>query len=130
MRILIIKVIESIEVKYMSLRSERVGEQLKKEISEIINQKLKNPNVGFVTVTEVEVTGDLSLASVYVTVLGEEKARKKSLEGLEKSKGFIKSEIAHRMDLRIVPDLKFKYDESIDYGNKIERMIAELNRDK
>ncbi len=130
MRILIIKVIESIEVKYMSLRSERVGEQLKKEISEIINQKLKNPNVGFVTVTEVEVTGDLSLASVYVTVLGEEKERKKSLEGLEKSKGFIKSEIAHRMDLRIVPDLKFKYDESIDYGNKIERMIAELNRDK
>ncbi|ARQ06743.1 30S ribosome-binding factor RbfA [Macrococcoides canis] len=114
----------------MSLRSERVGEQLKKEISEIINQKLKNPNVGFVTVTEVEVTGDLSLATVYVTVLGEEKERKKSLEGLEKSKGFIKSEIAHRMDLRIVPDLKFKYDESIDYGNKIERMIAELNRDK
>lgn len=114
----------------MSLRSERVGEQLKKEISEIINQKLKNPNVGFVTVTEVEVTGDLSLATVYVTVLGEEKERKKSLEGLEKSKGFIKSEIAYRMDLRIVPDLKFKYDESIDYGNKIERMIAELNRDK
>lgn len=114
----------------MSLRSERVGEQLKKELSEIINQKLKNPNIGFVTVTEVEVTGDLSIASVYVTVLGEERDRKKSLEALEKSKGFMKSEIAKRMDLRIVPDLKFVYDESVDYGNKIERMIAELNKDK
>ncbi|MFC6291652.1 30S ribosome-binding factor RbfA [Macrococcus epidermidis] len=114
----------------MSLRSERVGQQMKKEISEIINQKIKNPNVGFVTVTEVEVTGDLSLATVYVTVLGENHDRKKSLEALEKSKGFIKSEIAQRMDLRIVPELKFHYDESIDYGNKIERMIAELNKDK
>ncbi|RXK19000.1 30S ribosome-binding factor RbfA [Macrococcus sp. DPC7161] len=114
----------------MSLRSERVGEQLKKELSEIINQKLKNPNIGFVTVTEVEVTGDLSIASVYITVLGEERDRKKSLEALEKSKGFMKSEIAKRMDLRIVPELKFVYDESVDYGNKIERMIAELNKDK
>lgn len=113
----------------MSMRSVRVGEQLKKELSEIINQKLKNPNVGFVTVTEVEVTGDLSQATVFVTVLGDEKERTKSLEGLEKSKGFMKSEIAHRMDLRIVPDLKFQYDESVDYGNKIERMIAELNKD-
>lgn len=113
----------------MSMRSVRVGEQLKKELSEIINQKLKNPNVGFVTVTEVEVTGDLSQATVFVTVLGDEKERKKSLEGLEKSKGFMKSEIAHRMDLRIVPDLKFQYDESVDYGNKIERMIAELHKD-
>ncbi|ULG75173.1 30S ribosome-binding factor RbfA [Macrococcus brunensis] len=112
----------------MSMRSERVGEQLKKELSEIINQKMKNPNIGFVTVTEVEVTGDLSQATVYVTVLGEEKERQKSLEALEKSKGFMRSEIAHRMDLRIVPELKFQYDESIDYGNKIERMIADLNK--
>ncbi|TDM12911.1 30S ribosome-binding factor RbfA [Macrococcus bovicus] len=112
----------------MSMRSERVGEQLKKELSEIINQKMKNPNIGFVTVTEVEVTGDLSQATVYVTVLGDEKERKKSLEALEKSKGFMRSEIAHRMDLRIVPELKFQYDESIDYGNKIERMIADLNK--
>lgn len=110
----------------MSMRSERVGEQLKKELSEIINQKMKNPNIGFVTVTEVEVTGDLSQATVYVTVLGDEKERKKSLEALEKSKGFMRSEIAHRMDLRIVHELKFQYDESIDYGNKIERMIADL----
>ncbi|GGA96383.1 30S ribosome-binding factor RbfA [Macrococcus hajekii] len=112
----------------MSMRSERVGEQLKKELSEVINQKMKNPNIGFVTVTEVEVTGDLSQATVYVTVLGEERERKKSLEALEKSKGFMRSEIAQRMDLRIVPELKFQYDESIDYGNKIEKMIADLNK--
>lgn len=114
----------------MSLRSERVGEQMKKELSEVINQKIKDPRVGFVTVTEVEVTGDLSLAKVYITVLGNDKERAESFEGLEKAKGFMKSEIAKRMDLRIVPELKFEYDESIDYGNKIERMIADLNKER
>ncbi len=112
----------------MSMRSERVGEQLKKELSEIISQKIKDPRVGFVTVTEVEVTGDLSLATVYVTVLGNDKERRETLAGLEKAKGFMKTEVGQRMKLRIVPELKFVYDESIDYGNKIERMIADLNK--
>jgi len=110
------------------MRSERVGEQLKKELSEIISQKIKDPRVGFVTVTEVEVTGDLSLATVYVTVLGNDKERRETLAGLEKAKGFMKTEVGQRMKLRIVPELKFVYDESIDYGNKIERMIADLNK--
>ncbi len=112
----------------MSMRSERVGEQLKKELSEIISQKIKDPRVGFVTVTEVEVTGDLSLATVYVTVLGNDKERRETLAGLEKAKGFMKTEVGQRMKLRIVPELKFVYDEAIDYGNKIERMIADLNK--
>ncbi|TDM11880.1 30S ribosome-binding factor RbfA [Macrococcus lamae] len=112
----------------MNNRKERVGEQMKKELSEVISQKIKDPRVGFVTVTEVEVTGDLSLATVYVTVLGNDKERRETLDGLEKAKGFMKTEIGQRMKLRIVPELKFVYDESIDYGNKIERMIADLNK--
>ncbi|KAA1036974.1 30S ribosome-binding factor RbfA [Macrococcus equipercicus] len=112
----------------MNNRKERVGEQMKKELSEIISQKIKDPRVGFVTVTEVEVTGDLSLATVYVTVLGSDKERRETLAGLEKAKGFMKTEVGQRMKLRIVPELKFVYDESIDYGNKIERMIADLNK--
>ncbi|EZX25804.1 MULTISPECIES: 30S ribosome-binding factor RbfA [Mammaliicoccus] len=112
----------------MSIRSERVGEQMKKELMDIINNKLKDPRVGFLTITDVELPGDLSHATVYLTVLGTDKEKEDTFKGLEKAKGFIKSELGNRMKLRILPELHFEYDESIDYGNKIERMIQDLNR--
>ncbi|EJF1309690.1 30S ribosome-binding factor RbfA [Staphylococcus pseudintermedius] len=111
----------------MNMRAERVGEQMKKELMDIINNKLKDPRVGFLTITDVQPTNDLSLAKVYLTVLGSDKERKNTFKGLEKAKGFIKSEIGQRMRLRIVPDLQFEYDESIEYGNRIERLIQDLN---
>lgn len=112
----------------MNMRAERVGEQMKKELMDIINNKLKDPRVGFLTITDVQPTNDLSLAKVYLTVLGNDKEREATFKGLEKAKGFIKSEIGQRMRLRIVPDLQFEYDESIEYGNRIERLIQDLNR--
>ncbi|EGQ0289738.1 30S ribosome-binding factor RbfA [Staphylococcus pseudintermedius] len=111
----------------MNMRAERVGEQMKKELMDIINNKLKDPRVGFLTITDVQPTNDLSLAKVYLTVLGSDKERENTFKGLEKAKGFIKSEIGQRMRLRIVPDLQFEYDESIEYGNHIERLIQDLN---
>ncbi|EGQ3427796.1 30S ribosome-binding factor RbfA [Staphylococcus pseudintermedius] len=111
----------------MNMRAERVGEQMKKELMDIINNKLKDPRVGFLTITDVQPTNDLSLAKVYLTVLGSDKERENTFKGLEKAKGFIKSEIGQRMQLRIVPDLQFEYDESIEYGNRIERLIQDLN---
>ncbi|KAB7711301.1 30S ribosome-binding factor RbfA [Staphylococcus pseudintermedius] len=111
----------------MNMRAERVGEQMKKELMDIINNKLKDPRVGFLTITGVQPTNDLSLAKVYLTVLGSDKERENTFKGLEKAKGFIKSEIGQRMRLRIVPDLQFEYDESIEYGNRIERLIQDLN---
>ncbi|EMW6496152.1 30S ribosome-binding factor RbfA [Staphylococcus pseudintermedius] len=111
----------------MNMRAERVGEQMKKELMGIINNKLKDPRVGFLTITDVQPTNDLSLAKVYLTVLGSDKERENTFKGLEKAKGFIKSEIGQRMRLRIVPDLQFEYDESIEYGNRIERLIQDLN---
>ncbi len=111
----------------MNMRAERVGEQMKKELMDIINNKLKDPRVGFLTITDVQPTNDLSLAKVYFTVLGSDKERENTFKGLEKAKGFIKSEIGQRMRLRIVPDLQFEYDESIEYGNRIERLIQDLN---
>ncbi|EPQ9626675.1 30S ribosome-binding factor RbfA [Staphylococcus pseudintermedius] len=111
----------------MNMRAERVGEQMKKELMDIINNKLKDPRVGFLTITDVQPTNDLSLAKVYLTVLGIDKERENTFKGLEKAKGFIKSEIGQRMRLRIVPDLQFEYDESIEYGNRIERLIQDLN---
>ncbi|MGS4047093.1 30S ribosome-binding factor RbfA [Staphylococcus pseudintermedius] len=111
----------------MNMRAERVGEQMKKELMDIINNKLKDPRVGFLTITDVQPTNDLSLAKVYLTVLGSDKEHENTFKGLEKAKGFIKSEIGQRMRLRIVPDLQFEYDESIEYGNRIERLIQDLN---
>ncbi|EGQ3034168.1 30S ribosome-binding factor RbfA [Staphylococcus pseudintermedius] len=111
----------------MNMRAERVGEQMKKELMDIINNKLKDPRVGFLTITDVQPTNDLSLAKVYLTVLGSDKERENTFKGLEKAKGSIKSEIGQRMRLRIVPDLQFEYDESIEYGNRIERLIQDLN---
>ncbi len=110
------------------MRAERVGEQMKQELMDIINNKLKDPRVGFLTITEVQPTNDLSLAKVYFTVLGNDKERENTFKGLEKATGFLKTEIAQRMRLRIVPDLQFEYDESIDYGNRIERLIQDLHR--
>ncbi|AZV42317.1 MULTISPECIES: 30S ribosome-binding factor RbfA [Peribacillus] len=111
----------------MSLRSNRIGEQMKKELSDIIGRKLKDPRVGFVTVTDVAVTGDLQQATVYISVLGDAKQREDTLKGLEKAKGFMRSEVGQRIRLRKTPELFFEFDESIDYGNRIETLISQIN---
>ena len=112
-----------------NMRAERVGEQMKQEIMDIVNNKVKDPRVGFLTITDVELTNDLSHAKVYLTVLGSNKEIDNTFKALEKAKGFIKSELGSRMRLRIIPDLTFDYDKSIEYGNKIERMIQDLHKE-
>lgn len=110
----------------MSLRSNRVGEQMKKELGEIIGRKLKDPRVGFVTVTDVQVTGDLQQATVFISVLGDQEQRENTLKGLAKAKGFIRSEIGQRIRLRKTPEILFEFDESIDYGNRIETLLHQI----
>jgi ribosome-binding factor A len=112
----------------MSLRATRVGEQMKKELGEIIGRKIKDPRIGFVTVTDVEVTGDLQQAKVFISVLGDEEQRQNTLKGLAKAKGFIRSEIGQRIRLRKTPEITFEFDESVDYGNRIESLLADLNK--
>ncbi|MDH8977349.1 30S ribosome-binding factor RbfA [Staphylococcus epidermidis] len=111
-----------------NIRAERVGEQMKQEIMDIVNNKVKDPRVGFLTITDVELTNDLSQAKVYLTVLGNDKEVDNTFKALYKATGFIKSELGSRMRLRIIPELTFEYDESIEYGNKIERMIQDLHK--
>ncbi|TKW74989.1 MAG: 30S ribosome-binding factor RbfA, partial [Staphylococcus hominis] len=105
-----------------NMRAERVGEQMKKEVMDIINNKVKDPRVGFITITDVELTNDLSQAKVFLTVLGNKKEVNDTFKALDKAKGFIRSELGSSMRLPIVPELFFEYDESIEYGNKIEKM--------
>lgn len=118
-----------IEVNKMSVRANRVAEQMKKELGDILNRKIKDPRLGFITVTDVDVTGDLQQATIFISILGNEKEREDSLLALEKAHGFIRSEIGNRMSLRKVPELLFEVDSSLEYGNKIDELLRDLNKD-
>ncbi|GEN55821.1 ribosome-binding factor A [Halolactibacillus alkaliphilus] len=109
------------------LRANRVAEQMKKELGDILNRKIKDPRVGFVTITDVEVTGDLQQATIYLTILGSEDEKEATLVGLTKAKGFIRSEIGHRIRLRKTPELFFEIDHTIETGNRIEKLIRDLH---
>lgn len=112
----------------MNKRANRVAEQMKQELADIIGRRMKDPRVGFITVTSVDVTGDLQQAKVYVTVLGNNEEKEASLETLQKASGFIRSEIGERIRLRKVPEIEFVFDESVEYGNRIEKLITEINK--
>jgi len=116
-------------VTQMNIRATRVGEQMKKEMGEILNRKIKDPRIGFVTVTDVQVSGDLQQAKVYISVLGDAEQRENTLKGLAKAKGFIRSEIGQRIRLRKTPEITFEFDESIDYGNRIESLLHEIKKE-
>ena len=113
-----------------NVRANRVGEQIKKELTDIIQRELKDPRIGFITVTAVEVTGDLQQATAFITVFGDDEQRGKSLQGLSKANGFIRSEIGKRIQLRKTPELSFKFDESIEQGNRIEELLRKLNQEE
>jgi ribosome-binding factor A len=112
------------------VRVSRVAERIKQEMSQILQQELKDPRIGFVTVTGVEVTNDLSQATVYLSVLGGDEQKEATLAALGKGRGFIRTELGRRIQLRHVPELAFKFDSSIEYGSRIERLLDELNREQ
>ena len=104
----------------------RIDEEYKKELSQIIGYELKNPNVtGLISVTKVKVTSDLKFAKVYVSILNA-KNIKDTLAGLKKSAGYIRSELAKRVNLRNTPELIFELDDSIEYGAKIDSILKEI----
>ena len=115
-------------IEMSNLRANRVAEQIKKELGDILTVKLKDPRVGFVTVTDVEVTGDLQEAKVYISVLGDQEKKEETLLGLAKAKGFIRSEIGKRIRLRKTPEISFEYDEALEYGNRIETILKDLKK--
>ncbi|HEY4578238.1 MAG TPA: 30S ribosome-binding factor RbfA [Savagea sp.] len=113
----------------MSLRANRVAEQMKKELGVIIGTKLKNPSIGFVTVTDVEITNDLQESTVYISVLGSDAEKQATFDGLNKAKGFIRTEIGKRIRLRKVPEIEFAFDASIEYGNRIEELLKQVKEE-
>lgn len=111
-------------------RSSRLAETLKQEISQLIREELKDPRIGFVTVTSVEVAEDLSSAKVYVSVLGDAQAAKDSLDALKNAAGFVRSEIGKRIRLRHTPEILFKYDTSIEHGAHIAKLLRTINTEQ
>lgn len=110
-------------------RFERINEELKKEISHIISYELKNPSVtGLISVTKAKITPDLKYAKIYISILNS-KNEQETLEGLKKSSGFIRSEVAKRINLRITPELVFERDDSIEYGARIDSILRELKKE-
>ena len=104
-------------------RSRRIAEQIQRELSDIIRIELKDPRVGMITIIDVEVTRDQSHAKVFFTSLGDPSRVADAVKGLQHASGFLRSELAHRMKLRIVPQLQFQYDESVERGIHLSQLI-------
>ncbi len=113
----------------MGIRSERVEGQLKKEISKILQEDLKDPRVGFVTITRIDLTGDLRYARIYFSIMGDDKAKEEGLKGLKSAIGFIRKLIAERMNLRYVPELYFKLDNSLEYSIGLEKTFERIKNE-
>jgi len=109
-----------------SQRCQRVGEAIHHEVSQLLIRGLKDPRIGFVTITGVEVTPDLRMARVYYTVIGDESSRQESTAGLNSSVPFIRQKLGRALRLRFVPELRFEYDQSVEYGNRIEELLREV----
>jgi len=105
-------------------RAERVSDQMKQEIADILMRKIKDPRIGFVTVTDVEVADDLRNAKVFVSVYGSDKAS--TLQGLESAAPFIRSELGKRMRMKFVPELLFRYDDSVERGAHIMELLHDI----
>ena len=107
-------------------RSRRIAEQIQRELAEVIRSELKDPRVStMVTITDVEVSPDQSHAKVFFTLLGGAEKVEATRQGLKRAAGFMRTQLAHRLKLRTVPQLDFKYDESIERGVRLSRLIDE-----
>ncbi|MDE5757302.1 MAG: 30S ribosome-binding factor RbfA [Allobaculum sp.] len=113
----------------MSIKQDRMDQILKKEISRILQFELKNPKLGFVTVTDVECTRDMSQAKVYVSFLGKQERNDAGMRVLRSSKGFIRSTLAKNIKARKMPDLIFVQDTSLAHGQKIESILSTLPKE-
>ena len=111
-------------------RPERVGEQIRQELSQILSQQVHDPGIGFLTLSRVKVTADLQLARVLYTVIGDEKQRKETQKALERAIPYLRRQIASRMRLRRVPELQFFYDQAIEHQDRIEQILIDLKRER
>ena len=104
----------------------RLESTIQRTLTEIFSREVKDKSIGFITITEVRLTKDLSYLTVYYTILGQDTKKDAAKKALDRSKAFIRTTLAHRVNMRKSPNLIFKYDESLDYGNRIEQGLKKL----
>ncbi len=113
----------------MISRAQRVAGLMKRELATLIPRRMRDPRLqGLVSVTDVEVTEDLSLARVYVSILEGGEVRRRALEALEHAAGFVRSELAPRLKLREMPEIRFQFDESLERGARVDELLRRLER--
>ena len=112
----------------MNIKIERINHMIMEEVSKILMLEVKDDDIKFVTVTDCDTSNDLSYCKIYVTVLGQEK-KEETLKALNNASSFIRGELAKRIEIRHIPELKFIYDESIFYGEKIDKIIDEISEE-
>lgn len=110
----------------MTTRQEKVNELLKVEISDIMLREMKDPRLGFVTITDVEVTKDLRHATVYISVLGEEKDKETSLAVLQRAAGYIRGEFGRRVHMKVIPEISFRMDTAVERGARIFELLQQV----
>ena len=111
-------------------RIEKINELLRREISEVIQKEMKDPNLGFTTITRVETSKDIQYATVFTSVMAEDNARKKTIEHLNNATGFIQHQLSARIRLRNMPKLVFKLDTSIDHSMRISNILKKINEEQ
>lgn len=115
----------------MRIRPERVAHRMRREVAEILQQKLRDPRVSaMVSVTDVQVTNDLSFARVFVSIMGSPEERASTLEALAHAAGFVRHELGSRLELREVPEVRFVHDESLDRGARVEDLLKRIHDGK
>ena len=112
----------------MSVKTQRIASNIIKELSYILAYEVKDNDIKFVTVTDCKLASDLSYAKIYVTVFDKDK-KDSTIKALNDASGFIRKELSQRIDVRHTPELNFVYDESIEYGKKIENIIEQINKE-
>src|SRR5262245_4398497 len=111
-------------------RPDRVGEQIRQELSMLIAREVHDPAIGFVTLTRVKVSPDLQVARVYYTIIGDDRAHRETKKGLERAIPFLRHQLAARIRLRRVPELFFQFDESVEKQDRIEKILLDLKRER
>ena len=111
-------------------RPDRVGEQIREELSELLSRgAVHDPGIGFITLTRVQVSPDLQQARVFYTTLGDQKARKETAEALGRATPFLRRQIGDRIRLRRVPELDFRFDESVMHQDRVEQLLREIHEE-
>jgi ribosome-binding factor A len=114
----------------MNQRASRVGDQIQAELASLLTRQVHDPGIGFLTITSVKVSPDLQQARVYYTTIGDDKAKRESARALDRATPFLRRQVGQRLRLKRVPELTFFYDESIEKGDRVERILQELQAER